>query len=81
MWNIELDIKIKEVKNDHTDSRGYDGRRNSLLSGLEKIVQSIAEMRNVNSDAYGAGCKRITVKRCRAILVMNIVIAFRKYIL
>lgn len=27
MWNIELDIKIKEVKNDHTDRNedGYPG--------------------------------------------------------
>lgn len=27
MWSIELDIKIKEVKNDHTDrdENGYSG--------------------------------------------------------
>ncbi len=40
--------------------KSYNGSVNGLLSGLEKIVQSIAEMRNSNSDAHGVGKKRIT---------------------
>lgn len=72
--------QVKGIYNMRQD-KGYDGRVNSLLSGLEKIVQSIAEMRNVNSDAHGAGSKRITIKECEARLVMNSAITFCEYIL
>ena len=46
--------------------KGYDGRVNSLLSGLEKIVQSVAEMRNINSDSHGVGRNRIAIKESEA---------------
>lgn len=72
--------QVKGIYNMRQD-KGYDGRVNSLLSGLEKIVQSIAEMRNVNSDAHGAGSKRIIIKECEAGLVMNSAITFCEYIL
>lgn len=72
--------QVKGIYNMRQD-KGYDGRVNSLLSGLEKIVQSIAEMRNVNSDAHGAGSKRIAIKECEARLVMNSAITFCEYIL
>lgn len=72
--------QVKGIYNMRQD-KGYDGRVNSLLSGLEKIVQSIAEMRNVNSDAHGAGSKRIIIKECEARLVMNSAITFCEYIL
>lgn len=39
--------------------KSYDGRVNSLLSGLERIVESIGTMRNSNSDAHGVGSSRI----------------------
>lgn len=59
----------------------YDGRVNSLLYGLERIVESIAAMRNSNSDAHGAGSNRIQVKECEARLAMNSAITFCEYIL
>ena len=62
-------------------SSEYDRRINSLLSGLEKIVQSIAEMRNANSDAHGVGKRRININECEARLVMNSSITFCEYIL
>ncbi len=43
-------------------NKNYDGRVNSLLSGLEKIVDSIGSMRNANSDSHGVGKSRINVK-------------------
>ena len=49
----------------------YDQRINSLLNGLERIVQSIAELRNTQSDAHGAGSGRIAIKEREARLIMN----------
>lgn len=62
-------------------NKGYDGRVNSLLSGLEKIVQSVAEMRNINSDSHGVGRNRIAIKESEARLVMNSAVTFSEYIL
>ena len=72
--------QVKAIYNMRQD-KGYDGRVNSLLSGLEKIVQSVAEMRNVNSDAHGVGSKRIVIKEREARLVMNSTVTFCEYIL
>ena len=62
-------------------SKGYDGRVNSLLSGLETIVQSIAEMRNANSDAHGVGKRRISIREHEARLIMNSSIVFCEYMI
>ena len=62
-------------------SKNYDGRVNSLLAGLERIVESIGAMRNVNSDAHGVGSKRIRIKEREARLAMNSAMAFCEYIL
>lgn len=72
--------QVKTLFNMRQD-KGYDGRINSLLSGLEKVVMSIAEMRNVNSDAHGVGSKRIEVREHEALLVVNSAITFAEYIL
>lgn len=58
-----------------------DKRVNNMLSGLEKIVQSIAEMRNANSDAHGVGSRRIAIRECEARLVMNSAITFCEYMI
>ena len=52
-----------------------------MLSGLEKIIQAIAEMRNTNSDAHGVGSKRIEIRKHEAQLVVNSAISFCEYIL
>jgi hypothetical protein len=62
-------------------SAAYDKRVNGLLSGLEKIVNAIAEMRNNDSDAHGVGSGRIKVKEEEAQLVMNSAVSFCDYIL
>lgn len=75
--------QYNEVKNlfGMQQSKEYDARINNLLSGLERIVQSVAEMRNANSDAHGVGSRRINIRECEARLVMNSSITFCEYIL
>lgn len=72
--------QVKGIYNMRQD-KGYDGRVNSLLGGLEKIVQSVAEMRNINSDSHGVGRNRIAIKESEARLVMNSAVTFSEYIL
>ena len=62
-------------------TKEYDLRVNSLLSGLEKIVHAVAEMRNSNSDAHGLGSKRIKIRESEARLVMNASITFCEYMI
>ena len=49
----------------------WDKRVNELLGGLHKLVSSISSMRNMNSDAHGAGSGRIIIKKREALLVAN----------
>lgn len=54
----------------HTN-KNLDLRINTLLSGLNKIISSIAEMRNENSDSHGVGNRRITIEEYHARLILN----------
>lgn len=54
---------------------------NELLGGLEKIISSVAEMRNLNSDAHGVGNKRVNIRKCEANLIVESSIVFCKYLL
>ena len=54
---------------------------NTLLSGLEKIISSISEMRNKDSDAHGVGAKRISIDEHHARLFVNAAIAMADFIL
>ena len=76
----KLYSQVKKLFHMQQDS-SYDGRVNSLLYGLERIVESIAAMRNSNSDAHGVGSNRIQVKEREARLAMNSAITFCEYIL
>lgn len=49
----------------------WDQRVNELLGGLHKLVNAISSMRNMNSDAHGAGQSRIIIKKREALLVSN----------
>ena len=59
----------------------YDKRINDLLGGLEKIVNSIANLRNINSDAHGAGKNRIEIKEREAFLISNATQTYCDYLL
>ena len=72
--------QVKDLYNMHTDS-GMDRRINELLSGLEKIIDAIAEMRNKNSDAHGVGQKRINISEHHARLYVNSAMTLADFIL
>lgn len=58
-----------------------DRRIKELLSGLESIVSSIAEMRNNYSDSHGIGSSRIRIKEHHAILVVNSALTMSEFLL
>lgn len=72
--------QVKDLYNMHNDSN-MDKRINTLLSGLEKIVSSIAEMRNKASDSHGVGAKRINIADHHARLYVNASMTMADFIL
>lgn len=72
--------QVKDLYNMHADA-GMDRRINELLSGLEKIIDSIAEMRNKSSDAHGVGQKRINISEHHARLFVNSAMTMADFIL
>lgn len=72
--------QVKDQYNMHGDSN-TDKRINMLLSGLEKIVSAISEMRNKDSDAHGVGANRIAIDEHHARLFVNSAITMAEFIL
>lgn len=67
-------VKIYQEATDLLNMRqksDWDKRVNELLGGMHKIVSAIASMRNMNSDAHGAGSGRINIQEREAILTAN----------
>lgn len=62
--------QVKDLYDMHAN-KDMNKRINKLLSGLENIVQSIAEMRNNGSDSHGLGNKRINISDYHARLAVN----------
>ncbi len=77
---IKLYVACKQVLGIQ-QQREWDKRVNEMLSGLEKIVQAISRMRNMNSDAHGAGSKRIAVRDYECKLIVNATITLCEYLL
>ena len=94
MYVIETKEKVKEKKGDITklykqvrklynmdiDPKA-DDRIKKLLSGLNTIVDSVAEMRHKNSDSQGAGDERINISKHHAQLCLNAAITVSEFIL
>ena len=76
----ELYKQVREVYNMHIDDN-TDKRIKKLLSGLNTIVDAIAEMRNQISDAHGQGEKRISIRDYHARLAVNSAITAAEFIL
>lgn len=76
----DLYKQVKDLYNMHGDAN-TDRRINTLLSGLEKIVSSISEMRNKDSDTHGVGSSRIAIDEHHARLFVNAAIAMADFIL
>ena len=66
-----------KIYQDATDLLGmrqksdWDKRVNEMLGGLHRLVSSISSMRNMNSDAHGAGSGRINIRKREALLVAS----------
>ena len=76
----KLYSQVKDLYNMHADKQ-LDKRINELLSGLEKIVSSIAEMRNREGDAHGVGRRRIGIEDYHARLIVNSAITMAEFLL
>ena len=72
--------QVKTQLNMHQD-RDTDHRINGLLSGLEKILTAIAEMRNESSDSHGVGAKRIRISDHHARLFVHAAMTMTEFIL
>ncbi len=72
--------QVKELYHMHQDKE-LDKRINGLLSGLEKILSSIAEMRNKGSDSHGLGSKRITISEHHTRLFVNSAMTMADFVL
>lgn len=72
--------QVKLLYNMHQD-KDMDKRINSLLSGFEKILTAIAEMRNKSSDSHGVGAKRIGIASYHARLFVNASMTMADFIL
>ena len=72
--------QVKQLYNMH-QNREMDRRINGLLSGLEKILSAIAEMRNKVSDSHGVGAKRINISDHHARLFVNSAMTMADFVL
>lgn len=72
--------QAKSLYNMHQNSQ-LDKRINMLLSGLEKILKAISEMRNKDSDAHGVGNKRIKIEKHHAQLFVNASMTMSEFML
>lgn len=61
----KLYSQVKTLYHMH-QQKEIDTRINGLLSGLEKILSAISDMRNRGSDAHGVGSKRIKIEEHHA---------------
>ena len=64
-----------------TQQKEWDVRINDLLSGINKIIDAIGRMRNMNSDAHGAGVGRIAIKEREARLIAASAVMVSEYLL
>lgn len=72
--------QVKTLYNMHQD-KNLDKRINGLLSGLEKILTAISDMRNKGSDAHGAGSGRIAIEEHHARLFVNSAMTMADFVL
>lgn len=59
--------------------KDWDKRINELLGGMHKMVSAISSMRNINSDAHGAGSGRIEIKEREALLASQSTMMLAEY--
>ena len=72
--------KVKDIYEMHGNP-DTDRRINILLTGLEKIVTAVAELRNNESDAHGHGLARQKIQGYHARLLVNSATTMADFIL
>lgn len=72
--------QVKDLYNMH-QNRDIDRRISDLLSGLNKIVDAISNMRNVTSDSHGLGARRIAILDYHTRLVVGAAAVFSEFML
>lgn len=72
--------QVKSLYHMH-QQKELDNRINGLLSGLEKILTAISDMRNKGSDAHGAGSNRIAIDEHHARLFVNSAMTMADFVL
>lgn len=78
--NIVNLIKKVQATLNMQKSNNFDDRINAMLSGLNKTIQAVIELRNKQGDAHGQGSKRITIRKREAMLVANATITYLSYV-
>ena len=76
--NLYNQVKKLYQMHQHKD---LDKRINGLLSGLEKILSAIGEMRNKGSDSHGVGANRISISKHHARLFVNSTMTMADFVL
>lgn len=72
--------QAKQLYNMHND-KNTDHRFNLLVTGLDKILSAISELRNTSSDAHGFGANRVILEEHHARLAVNAAIMFAEFML
>lgn len=76
----KLYSQVKGLYHMHQD-KAVDRRINMLLSGLEKILTAIVQMRHEGSDSHGVGQRRFNIAEHHARLFVNSAITMSEFIL
>ncbi len=76
----ELYKQVKSLYHMHNDP-GLNKLINGLLSGLNNVVSSIGEMRNIASDSHGYGSQRKNIKDYHARLYVNSAMTLADFVL
>lgn len=76
---VQLYDQFKALYNMHRN-KDIDRRIKDLLSGLNKIVSSVSEMRNIASDSHVLGSTRITLAAYQAKLFVDATVIFVVFI-
>ena len=72
--------QVRQLYGIHQDAQ-TDKRINDLINGINKIIGSISEMRNKDSDAHGVGSKRVDIKDYHARLYVNTSVSLSEFML
>ena len=77
---LRIYSEVKELIN-MNQQNDWDKRVNDMIGGINKIIDAIGSMRNMNSDAHGVGVGRLTIKEREARMIASSAIMIAEYVL